>query len=260
MPASAVPGEVAWPTQPIPSKPPPIARDHITGSEITTVTPESHRYCADLFQQLSSRGRYTPYGLELTLVFPGTLGGGTWSGGSFDPGLGYLFVNANEIGAVGRLEAQPPVSPTRYRRTSAQGEYARFWDANRWPCQQPPWGTLNAIDVNTGEIAWRVPLGITEELEAKGILHTGAPNIGGSIATAGGLVFIAATNDARFRAFDSRTGKELWSTKLEASGYATPMTYEAKSGRQYVVIAAGGGGYFSHEVSDTLAAYSLGDK
>jgi glucose dehydrogenase len=252
-----VPGESTWPTQPFPLQPPPISRDRIAPDEITTVTPESHQYCADLFGQMVSRGRYTPYGLELTLVFPGTLGGATWSGGSFDPELGYLFVNANEIGAVGRLAAQPEGSPTRYRRTSAEGEYARFWDAHHWPCQQPPWGTLNAIDVNSGEIAWRVPLGITEELEARGIHHTGAPNIGGSIATAGGLVFIAATDDARFRAFDSRTGNELWTAKLEASGFATPMTYQGKNGKQYVVIAAGGGGFFNSEASDTVDAFSL---
>jgi quinoprotein glucose dehydrogenase len=257
VPQSDVPGESTWPTQPFPMRPPPISRDRIAADEITTVTPESHRYCAGLFERLVSRGRYTPYGLELTLVFPGTLGGGTWSGGSFDTQLGYLFVNANEIGAVGRLAAQPEGSPTRYRRTSPEGEYARFWDPHKWPCQQPPWGTLNAIDVNTGEIAWRVPLGITEELEAKGVHNTGAPNIGGSIATAGGLVFIAATDDARFRAFESRTGKELWTAKLEASGFATPVTYRGKHGKQYVVIAAGGGGFFNSEASDTLAAFSL---
>jgi glucose dehydrogenase len=257
VPQSQVPGESAWPTQPFPLKPAPLSRDRIAPDDITTVTPESHRFCADLFGQLVSRGRYTPYGLELTLVFPGTLGGGTWSGGSFDPQLGYLFVNANDIGSVGKLAPQPEGSPTRYRRTSAEGEYARFWDAHHWPCQQPPWGTLNAIDVNTGEIAWRVPLGITEELEARGVYHTGAPNIGGSIATAGGLVFIAATDDARFRAFDSRTGQELWTTKLEASGFATPMTYQGKNGKQYVAIAAGGGGFFDSAASDTLAAFSL---
>ena len=257
MPPSEVPGESAWPTQPIPLKPPPISRDAVTRDQIAGVTPEWRRYCSDLFGQLTSRGRYTPYGLELTLVLPGTLGGGTWSGASFDPRLGYLFVNANEIGAVGKLAPQPEGSPTRYRRTSAGGEYARFWDPHEWPCQQPPWGTLTAIDMHTGEFAWRVPLGVTDELEAQGIRHTGAPNIGGSIATAGGLVFIAATNDSRFRAFDSRTGKELWTTKLEASGFATPATYQAGNGKQYVVIAAGGGGFFSHGASDTLAAFAL---
>lgn len=252
MPASRVPGEAAWPTQPIPVKPPPLSRDRMTREEIANVAPEHHRFCVELYDRLVSRGRYTPYGTGLTLVFPGTLGGGTWSGGSFDPERGYLFVNVNEAGAYGKLEK----TATGYRRTSDQGAYARFWDKNMWPCQQPPWGTLNAIDVNTGEIAWKVPLGVTDGLPGA----TGAPNIGGSIATAGGLVFIAATNDSRFRAFDSRTGKELWTARLEASGYATPMTYQGRNGRQYVVVAAGGGGSFSVAGSDTLAAYALPDK
>jgi glucose dehydrogenase len=111
--------------------------------------------------------------------------------------------------------------------------------------------------VNTGEFAWRVPLGITEELEAKDIKNTGAPSLGGSIATAGDLVFIAGTRDSRFRAFDAATGKQLWVAKLEASGNALPMTYLGKDGRQYVVIAAGGGGYFLGPVSDSLVAFAL---
>jgi glucose dehydrogenase len=113
------------------------------------------------------------------------------------------------------------------------------------------------VNVNSGDIAWRVPLGITEELEAKGVHNTGAPNIGGSIATAGGLVFIAATNDHRFRAFDARTGQELWSTILDASGHATPATYLGRNGRQFVVIAAGGGGFFGSTPGDSVIAFTL---
>jgi quinoprotein glucose dehydrogenase len=120
--------------------------------------------------------------------------------------------------------------------------YTRFWDDNQYPCQQPPWGELVAVDVNTGGIAWKVPLGIYEELVAKGIPPTGTPNLGGPIATASGLVFIGATKDQRFRAFDARNGQELWSAKLEAAAVATPMTYMGRNGRQYVVIAAGGPG------------------
>ncbi len=257
VPQSDVPGEATWPTQPVPLKPPPLSRSAMTRDEISTVTPESHRFCTELFDILTTRGRYTPFGLKLTLVIPGTLGGATWSGVSFDPKLGYVFVNTNEAGAIGRMAEQPPGSPVRYRRTSPQGEYARFWDSNMWPCQQPPWGLLQAVNLNTGEIAWKVPLGITEELEAKGIHNTGAPNIGGSIVTAGGLVFIAATNDSRFRAFDARSGKELWVTKLDASGHATPITYLGRNGKQYVVIAAGGGGFFGSKPADSLIAFAL---
>jgi quinoprotein glucose dehydrogenase len=210
-----------------------------------------------LFSKLENKGRYTPYGTRLTVVFPGTLGGATWSGVSYDPTLGYIFVNTNEVGAIGQMVEQPKGGAPARRRSSPFGEYGRFWDSNMWPCQKPPWGLLTAVNVNTGEIAWRVPLGIVEALEARGVHKTGALNIGGSIATAVGLVFIAATNDSRFRAFDSRTGEELWSAKIDASGHATPMTYTGRDGCQYVVIAAGGGGFFGSAPSDAIVAFAL---
>jgi glucose dehydrogenase len=256
-PQSDVPGEASWPTQPIPTAVPALSRSSITAADITEVTPESHRVCAEMFSKLENRGRYTPYGLKPTVVFPGTLGGATWSGMSFDPTLGYMFVNTNEVGAIGQMVRQPKGSPEAFKRTSPLGEYARFWDSNLWPCQKPPWGVLTAVNVNTGKIAWRVPLGITEELEAKGVHNTGALNIGGSITTSGGLVFIAATNDSRFRAFDSRTGRVLWSSVIDGSGHATPITYQGKNGRQYVVIAAGGGGFFGSKPADALIAFAL---
>ena len=257
VPESDVPGEAAWPTQPFPLKPPSLVRQTFSKADISEVTKESHQYCAELFHSLKTRGMYTPYGVEPTLVMPGTLGGGNWSGASFDEASGYLFVNANELGAVGAMLPQAEGTPERYRRGSKDGEYARFWDENEWPCQRPPWGTLNAVDVNKGEIVWKVPLGSVDELQTK----TGTPNLGGSMVTAGGLVFIGATRDSRFRAFDARTGEQLWATELEASAHATPVTYLGKkTGKQFVVIAAGGGGYFRGQVSDALAAFALPDK
>src|SRR5439155_2087380 len=92
-------------------------------------------------------------------------GGGNWSGASFDGASGYLFVNANELGAIGAMEPQAADAPERFRRGSKGGEYARFWDERQWPCQKPPWGTLNAVNVNTGDIAWKVPLGAVDELK-----------------------------------------------------------------------------------------------
>jgi membrane-bound PQQ-dependent dehydrogenase (glucose/quinate/shikimate family) len=256
VPQSDVPGEASWPTQPFPSRPPALIRQTFRESDITNVSAESHRYCAELFHSLESRGMYTPYGRKQTLVVPGTLGGATWSGASFDPESGYLFVNVNELGAVGAMEPQPASAPVEYRRASKHGEYARFWDENEWPCQKPPWGTLNAIDVGKGEIVWKVPLGGLDELN----MPTGAPNLGGSIVTASGLIFIGATADRRFRAFDSQTGKQLWATELSASAHATPVTYSGKrSGKQFVVIAAGGGGYFRGSVSDEVVAFALPD-
>ena len=257
VPQSDVPGETSWPTQPFPVKPPPLVRQSFSETDISDVTPEAHRACTELAHSLKNKGMYTPYGREQTLVMPGTLGGATWSGGSFDRASGYLFVNANELGAVGALEPQPPDSPERFRRNAAGGEYARFWDERQWPCQKPPWGTLNAVDVNKGEIAWKVPLGLVDELKTLKT-PTGTPNLGGSIVTAGGIVFIGAASDSRFRAFDTQTGEQLWVTDLEASAHATPITYIGrKTGKQFVVISAGGGGYFRGKISDTVAAFAL---
>jgi quinoprotein glucose dehydrogenase len=254
VPNSDVPGEAAWPTQPFPSKPPPLVRQSLSEGDISAVTPESNRYCAQLFHSLENHGMYTPYGRKMTLVMPGTLGGANWSGASFDSASGYLFINANELGAVGAMAAQAADAPVRYRRASQEGEYARFWDEHQWPCQKPPWGTLNAVDVNTGEIVWKVPLGVVDELKEA----TGTPNLGGTIVTEGGVVFIGATIDSRFRAFDTRTGVQLWASDLEASAHATPITYMGKkSGKQFVVIAAGGGGYFRGKASDALVAFAL---
>lgn len=259
VPPSDVPGETAWPTQPYPVKPPPLSRIAIAPDQLNQLTPELSSRCRQMFEQLKGGSIFTPFGSELTLVLPGTLGGATWSGASFDPTSNLLFVNVNETGAVGAVKPLAPGSSGPFKRTSPWGEYARFWDPETHiPCVAPPWGTLNAIDLSKGEIAWRVPLGIVDDLASRGFADTGTSNLGGSIATAGGLVFIAGTNDGRFRAFDSHDGRELWTTRLEASGHATPMTYLGKKRRrQFVVVAAGGGGYFSTTASDTLAAFSL---
>lgn len=133
--------------------------------------------------------------------------------------------------------------------------YNRWLDANGYPAIKPPWGTLNAIDMNTGEYLWRVTLGEWPELAAKGVPPTGTENYGGPVVTAGGLIFIAASRDEHLRAFDRKTGKELWKTKLPAAGYATPATY-AVNGRQYVVIACGGG-KIGTKSGDAYVAFAL---
>lgn len=276
VPQSKVPGEATSPTQPFPLKPAPLTRQSMTREEISRVTPEANRYCTELYDKLITEGIYTPAGLKPTLVFPGYLGGGNWSGASFDPSTNLLYVNTNEEGAVGMMIPQSvsqgvPFKATLPRPSEAQtsayqrggefGTYGRFRDKQGNPCQQPPWGVLSAIDVNTGEISWRVPLGIVDELTAQGIPQTGTQNLGGTIVTAGGLVFIAGTRDRRFRAFDASNGSELWTARLEASGHATPMTFRSRrTGKQFVVIAAGGGGYLrqlSRPLSDVLVAYAL---
>src|ERR1051326_6144883 len=217
VPKSDVPGEESWPTQPFPLKPSPLARMRLTRDELTTRTPEAHQFCLDWFSKLKHQGPYTPFGMSPTLIMPGTMGGGNWGGVSFDPGLGYIFVNTSSLGGTGHMVKSDPGAPMPYRN---EGGYTRFLDQDQYPCQQPPWGELTAVNANTGDIAWRVPLGSWEE-GAK----TGTPNLGGPIATAGGLVFIGATLDARFRAFDAGTGAELWSVKLEGAALTVPMTF-----------------------------------
>jgi glucose dehydrogenase len=260
VPKSDVPGEESSPTQPFPLKPPPLARMSLTKDEITRRTPEASKFCSEWFGRLRHQGPYTPFGMTPSLIMPGTMGGGNWGGVSFDPKIGYIFVNTSSLGGAGHMVAAAPGAPMPYRN---EGGYTRFLDQDQYPCQQPPWGELSAVNANTGEIAWRVPLGSYDEVEAQGLKNAGASNMGGSIATAGGLVFIGATTDSKFRAFDSRTGKELWVTRLDATGDAVPMTYVARNGRQYLVIAAGGSNRFrmiagtAEQTADSLIAFSL---
>jgi glucose dehydrogenase len=266
VPPSEVPGEAASPTQPFPLKPPPLARNSFHIEEMYDLTPEHAAFCRDLWERnkMFIGVPFTPMPLEgNVLIFPSTLGGGNWGGVSFDPVLGYLFTNVMNIGQFGHMEKRedPKTGAVTYVRTSEYGPYARFWDpGNRIPCTNPPFGELVAVNVNTGDIAWKAPLGTVPSLEAKGVKNTGALNLGGSIATAGGLVFIAATNDSRFRAFESVTGRLLWEQPIDANGHAIPITYLGRDGKQYVAImAGGGGGFFGAPPSDSVMAFALGD-
>ena len=146
--------------------------------------------------------------------------------------------------------------PVEQRPTYRFVNYFKLLDQDERPGVKPPWGTLNAIDLNTGHIAWRVPLGEYEELIREGLPATGTENFGGATATAGGLVFCAGTRDLNIRAFDSSTGKELWRSKLPFGGYASPSTYEV-NGKQYVVIAATGGGKLGAPLGDAYVAFAL---
>jgi glucose dehydrogenase len=253
VPPSTVPGEQTWPTQPFPVLPPPVIRQTFSPGELTDLTPESRAECKKLMGDAGPGGLYHPWGLENTIVFPGTNGGTNWGGASFDPATGTLYVNAMAEGQIGRMRKARPGSAIDYR---AAGE--RFQDSNHYFCEKPPWGLLTAIDLNTGKFRWQKRLGVVDALLAKGIPPTGSANLGGSIVTEGGLLFIAATNDGRFRAFDKDTGKKLWEARLPASGFATPMTFLGpKTGRQLIVIAAGGGNKYDSHFTDALVAYAL---
>jgi quinoprotein glucose dehydrogenase len=231
----------------------------MTTADIATVTPELEAFCRKLVEGVQLGGPYLPTGYNrLRLQFPGNHGGVNWGGASFNPSLGYMFVNTNEYG---QLQGYADPTTTVAGRDVPYGDVpggGRFMDpASNMMCQQPPWGNLTAIDVNTGEFAWRVPLGVTDTLPP-GSQNTGRPGNGGSIATAGGLVFVGSTDDSRFRAFDARTGKELWTVKLGAAAYATPSTYQGRDGRQYVVITSTGGGFLGTPTTDdSITAFAL---
>jgi quinoprotein glucose dehydrogenase len=345
VPRSDVPGEEAFPTQPIPVKPPPLVRQAITESELTNISPEAREFALQEFRKYRSGSIYNPPSLQGTITLPGHLGGAQWHGGAFNPSLNVLYVNVNEVPTINKLrpiygdgigggrggtqsqlqvgrqiyesncmschgsdrkgtppavpalanldlnrqefrtvimggrnsmpafrhlrpadlnavaayvrsapESAPAVGATA-RRYSVDG-YPYFTDSNNVPLISPPWGTLNAIDLLNGQILWKVPLGEYPHLVAKGIRNTGSLNFGGAVATAGGLVFIAATADEKIRAFESHSGRVLWEYQLPAGGYATPSVYML-NGKQYLAIAAGGSGKNLTKAGDSIVAFAL---
>ena len=180
-----------------------------------------------------------------------------YAGGAFDPALGLFVVNVNNLGQPMRIV---PDENGGYTNSGPFAGTARFWNPEKHlPCTEPPWGELVAFDVNTGKIAWRSILGVTDNFPA-GKQRTGRPGLGGPIVTASGLTFIAATDDARFRAFDTKTGEELWTYRLPASAESTPITYADAHGKEYVAVVATGGGLLRAPLlSDELIAFTLDD-
>lgn len=241
IPRFDAPGDWTWPTQPFPLKPPPLARDSMTRKEVSKISPEAQKYCTELFDKAVNMGPYTPYGMVPSLVFPGSEGGGSWGGAAGNPALGLVFVNVRHLGVIAQL--QPMMSSGVLPSFAKQKVPTSFYvDEQGYPCNEPPWAELIAVSTTTGDVVWRVPLGEYPELTAKGILGTGtAMNDGGAISTASGLVFIGSTSDLAFRAFDGRTGKELWRATLDNDVLMTPLTYQGANGKQYVAVVAGGG-------------------
>lgn len=275
-PQHCAPGEKPSATQPIPSRPAPFVRQSMTPDELSTVTPEHASWAAELASRYQIAPLYHPGTERGVIIFPCNQGGGEWGGGCFDPTTGRFFVNGTNLADILVMEARAADGSRRaegreivtreglhadltYRRKAVDVRQNKFWHPETlWPCQQPPWGVLSSINLADGEYDWQVPLGEVPELTALGVPRTGTINMGGPTATAGGILFIAGSNDRRFRAFDSRTGQILWEGELEGSGHANPMTFIGpESGRQFVVIAAGGGNKLSHKFSDTLQAFAL---
>jgi quinoprotein glucose dehydrogenase len=241
VPASDVPGEEAWPTQPVPVRPPPLVPQRLTAADVSG-TPADRAWCAQAVQGLRSDGMFTPPSLRGSILFPGNIGGSNWSGVATDEQRGVAVTPTNRLATIVRLipriafdsvaRAHPDWQATPQRGT-AFGMMRRTLRApSGVPCNRPPFGALTAVDLATGRVKWEVPLGNDS---------TGSLNLGGAMVTAGGLVFVAGTIDQRLRAFDIETGRQLWYADLPAAGNAMPMTYQLRpGGKQFVVIAAGG--------------------
>jgi glucose dehydrogenase len=259
VPQSDAPGEIPQPTQPYPLKPGPISRVSMTREEVSKISPETTKNCQAQYDKAVNMGPNTPYLMVPSIVFPSSEGGGSWSGASFDPKQGLIFVNTRSLGTIGVLRPS--------RSSNLLDSYAKqkipFDDAQGYPCSTAPWGELMAVSATTGEFVWRVPLGEYKELTAKGIPVTGTPNAGGPVATASGLIFIGATSDKTFRAFESKTGKVLWSVELSNNSVDTPMTFQGANGKQYVTaVISSGLDNFNHPAltspgTDQLVTFSL---
>lgn len=276
VPKGDVPGEYYHPTQPIPRITPALARTGMTYDDIVTAadtTPEHAAACRQMWDKAGgylNYGPFTPFFLhregeppKSTIQLPGGTGGVNWGGLAVDPRNGTVFANVQQTSLVGWVERKNTTESYSfdanetnqpYDRASVDGKGPFFsfsaplsgkYDPNgrpqgaQAPCYRPPWGRLTAVDATTGKVKWQVPLGLIEELP-EGKRLVGNSGNAGPTATAGGLVFVGATNDKRFRAFDADTGAQLWEAQLQNNANANPMTYRGRSGKQYVAINASG--------------------
>lgn len=269
VPRSTIAGEEAWPTQPFTARTPPLSPHRFTAADVWGPTEADRAACAQYVAPLSGGEIFSPPSREGTIVMPSNIGGAHWGGVAVDQ------LNHAAIVPVNRLVAMVQLIPDReYDAREARGISSRTGDdftrmrgtgfvmrrrllrgPSGFPCSPPPFGALVAVSLVSGQILWDVPLGTFSPTDsARGAAEWGSPNLGGPIATAGGLIFIGASIDRAFRAYESRTGQELWRADLPAGAKATPMTYEHQ-GRQFVVIAAGGGGSWGE--GDSIIAFAL---
>jgi quinoprotein glucose dehydrogenase len=264
VPQDTVPGEHPSPTQPYPVAPPALTRQvRVTPEDAWGVAWFDTHACRKRIESYRSEGIFQPPSLKDSLMQPGNAGGSNWGGIAFDPQRQLAIANTMNLPFVVALIPRANLQEQRTSENYKDFEFARqegtpygmrrtaFKSGVGIPCVKPPWGMLTAVDMEHGTIKWQIPLGDTPYIH----LNLGMPGLGGPIVTASGLVFIGASFDDHFRAFDTDTGKLLWEVKLPAGGQATPMTYSI-GGRQYLVIAAGG--YKGDSTrGDYLVAYAL---
>jgi quinoprotein glucose dehydrogenase len=269
VPASDVPGEEAWPTQPFPTVPRPLVPIRLTPNDAFGVTAESRAWCRDRIASLRSEGIFTPPTVRGSVLYPGNVGGSNWSGASIDPVRHLAFLPLNRLATL--VELIPREELRERQRSGRDYEVAAqagtafamrrqtpLAGPDGVPCTAPPFGTLTAVDLDSGDVKWEVPLGHMERFaQMPGSERWGSPNLGGSLATAGGLVFAGGTMDRRLRAFDQRNGAELWSFELPAGVHAAPMTYITAAGRQFLVVAAGGHRDLGTTAGDYVYGFAL---
>lgn len=275
VPGDGAPGEWYSPTQPFPVKPPPLVATGISPEDAWGFTFIDRWLCRRQIEALRHGPLYTPPGEQGTILMPGFAGGANWGGGAVDPVRRVLYVGTLHVPGVAKLvpradgaDLYVPPDTIDIRGKIRFPQYGTRYAVENWllasplgaPCTAPPWGRLSAVDLERGEILWQVPLGTLEKMLPLPLpLEMGPPHAGGAIITAGGLVFIAASADDRFRAFDAERGQVLWETDLPAGGQAIPMTY-AVGGRQFVVLAAGGHFLYRTTPGDFVIAYALPGK
>jgi quinoprotein glucose dehydrogenase len=258
---SNVPGEKPYPTQPFPTKPPAFVDQGVSLDDANDLTPEINTLAREQMRRFRMGPLYTPPSLEGTLQRPGQGGGANWGGAAFDPESGYLFVRATRgvgVNRVGKNDGSDPLVEVSYSNRFARG--GEETTLRGLPLTAPPYSVLTAVDLNKGDIAWRVPLGEgTDSMRNHPLLKGvtlpdrlgSSNNRGGAMVTKGGLVF-AGGGDSYFYAFDAKSGREVWRTKIPYANTANPMTYRTRSGRQFIVVATGTG------ADNALVAFALG--
>jgi quinoprotein glucose dehydrogenase len=272
VPQTDVPGETTSPTQPFPTHVPPLHPQTLRPEDAFGFTPWDRRACRERIAKHRSEGIYTPPSLQGSIHWPGPAGGANWGSVSLDPGRGVLFVNQSRMPLTVKLLPRAeydalPVKTVTYPNDMYPMEGTPYAVVRGpllsplgAPCNAPPWGTLTAVDLVNGKILWESPLGTSRDQAPFPIWwlqgNVGSPNLGGSIATAGGLVFVGATTDKYLRAFDAGTGEEVWRHRLPFTANSTPATYRLRpDGRQFVVVAAGGHGW--SQAGDAVVAFAL---